>query len=99
LHGPRFLKLIQEANKNYEAMMRAQEDRPVDPNHKNVVEISDDEDEDDQEDANVQLSQEFSDLDFDDTETSQYFTADHLDSEVENFNAQSMSAVSMGKLC
>jgi bloom syndrome protein len=99
LHGPRFLKLIQEANKNYEAMMRAQEDRPVDPNHKNVVEISDDEDEDDQEDANVQLSQEFSDLDFDDTETSQYFTADHLDSEVENFNAQSMSAVPMDKLC
>jgi bloom syndrome protein len=87
LHGPRFLKLIQEANKNYEAMMRAQEDRPVDPNHKNVVEISDDEDD---EDANVQLSQEFSDLDFDDTETSQYFTADHLDSEVENFNARSM---------
>ena len=91
LHGPRFLKLIQEANRNYEAMMRAQEDRPVDPNHKNVVEISDDEDEDEEDDANVQLSQEFSDLDFDDTETSQYFTADHLDSEVENFNARSMS--------
>jgi bloom syndrome protein len=87
LHGPRFLKLIQEANKNYEAMMRAQEDRPVDPNHKNVVEISDDDE--DEEDANVQLSQEFSDLDFDDTETSQYFTADRVDSEVENFNARS----------
>jgi bloom syndrome protein len=88
LHGPRFLKLIQEANKNYEAMMRAQEDCPIDPNHKNVVEISDDED--DEDDADVQLSQEFSDVEFDETETSRYFPGDRVDSDVENFNAQSM---------
>jgi bloom syndrome protein len=87
LHGPRFLKLIQEANKNYEAMMRAQEDRPVDPNHKNVVEISDDEDD---EDADAQLAQQFSDSEFDVTETSQYFAGDHVDLDVENFNARSM---------
>jgi bloom syndrome protein len=88
LHGPRFLKLIHEANKNYEAMMRAQEDRPVDPNHKNVVEISDDEE--DGEDADAQLSQEFSDVEFDETEKSQYFADDQVDSDVENFNARSM---------
>ena len=88
LHGSRFLKLIYEANKNYEAMMRAQEDRPVDPNHKNVVEISDDED--DEEDDDAQTSQEFSDIEFDETETSQYFDGDHMDSEVENFNERSM---------
>jgi len=88
LHGPRFLKLIQEANKNYEAMMVAQEDCPVDPNHKNVVEISDDEDNED--DADVQLSQEFSDVEFDETETSQYFARGRVDPDVENFNARSM---------
>lgn len=87
LHGPRFLKLIQEANKNYEAMMRAQEDRPVDPNHMNVVEISDDEDNEEDEDA--QLSQEFSDVEFEGTETSQYFANDHAIADVEKFNARS----------
>jgi bloom syndrome protein len=80
LHGRRFLKLIQEANKNYEAMMTAQEDCPVDPNHENVVEISDDDD------ADSQLSQEFSDVEFDETETSQYF----VDPNVTDFNTRSM---------
>ena len=79
LHGRRFLKLIQEAYKNYEAMMMAQEDRPVDPNHENVVEISDD-------DADSQSSQEFSDVEFDETETSQYF----VDPNVTDFNTRSM---------
>ena len=92
VHGNRFLKLIYEANKNYEAMMRAQEDRPADPNHKNVVEISDDEDDDDDDEdhAEFQLSQEFSDVEFDEAETSQYFAGDHMDSDVEDFNARSM---------
>ena len=90
LHGDRFLKLIEEANNNYEAMMRAQEDRPDDPNHRTVVEISDD-DEDGEDEALSQLSPDFSDVDFDETETSQYFGNSNVDPDVEHFNAQSRS--------
>jgi bloom syndrome protein len=85
-YGPRLLKLVKEAHNNYEAIMRAQEDKPDDPNHKNVVEISSDEDDDFINDEDeFDMSQ--SDVDFDDTETSQYFSAP--DPEVERFNAQS----------
>ena len=43
LHGKKFLKLIREAHRSYEDMMQQQEDRPQDPNHQNVINISSDE--------------------------------------------------------
>ena len=43
IHGEEFLKLIREAHRNYEAMMRQEEDRPQDPNHQNIIELSSDE--------------------------------------------------------
>jgi bloom syndrome protein len=79
-YGTRFLKMIKDAHNTYEALMRAQEDRPDDPNHRNVVEISDDEDE-------VEgVVEDFSDHEFSDEETSQYF---QLAPDVAAFNAQS----------
>lgn len=84
-YGPRLLKLVKIAHNNYEAMMRAQEDKPDDPNHKNVVEISSDDDDFINDGDEFDMSQ--SDVDFDDTETSQYFSAP--DPDVECFNAQS----------
>jgi len=45
LYGPRFLKLIQQSHREYESMMRQQEDIPEDPNHRTVVDLlSSDED-------------------------------------------------------
>ena len=41
-YGKTFLKLVQEAHRGYEAMMQQQEDRPQDPNHVNVIDISSD---------------------------------------------------------
>lgn len=84
-YGRLLLKLVKEAHNDYEAMMRAQEDRPDDPNHKNVVEISSDEEDfvDDEEDFDMSQSE----VDFDDTETSQYFSAPDPDGK--RFNAQS----------
>jgi bloom syndrome protein len=78
-YGTRFLKLIVDAYNTYEALMRAQEDKPDDPNHRNVVEISDDDQdvEDELEDAD--------DHEFSDEETSQYF---QLAPDVAAFNAQ-----------
>jgi bloom syndrome protein len=80
LYGPRFLRLIKEAHNTYEALMRAQEDRPDDPNHQNVVEISDD-------DLEVGLeAEDADDHEFSDEETSKYF---QLAPDVAAFNAQS----------
>ena len=84
-YGRLLLRLVKEAHNNYEAIMRVQEDIPDDPNHKNVVEISSDEEDFINDDDEFDMSQ--SEVDFDDTETSQYFSAP--DPDVERFNAQS----------
>ncbi len=42
IHGKEFLKLVREAHHNYEAMMQREEDRPQDPNHQNIIELSSD---------------------------------------------------------
>ena len=42
VHGKEFLKLVREAYHSYEAMMRREEDRPQDPNHQNIIELSSD---------------------------------------------------------
>lgn len=42
IHGKDFLKLVREAHRNYEAMMQREEDRPQDPNHQNIIELSSD---------------------------------------------------------
>jgi len=80
-YGKRFLKLIRNAENFYENMMRANEDRPQDPNHQNVINISSDEDDDDY--------GEFDDLDDNNMasqeERSSYFQAAP---EVDAFNAQ-----------
>ena len=84
-YGRLLLRLVKEAHNNYEAIMRAQEDIPNDPNHKNVVEISSDDEDFINDGDEFDMSQ--SEIDFDDTETSQYFSAP--DPDVERFNAQS----------
>ena len=66
-YGVRLLRLIKDAHNTYEALMRAQEDVPDDPNHQNVVEISDDNHEP------AQALNESDDHEFSDDETSQYF--------------------------
>lgn len=79
-YGTRFLKLIRDAHNTYEALMRAQEDLADDPNHQNVIDISDD-------DQNVQDEGDDSDdHEYSDEETSQYF---QQAPEVAAFNAQS----------
>ena len=47
VHGKEFLKLVREAHRNYEAMMQREEDRPQDPNHQNIIELSSDDEFDD----------------------------------------------------
>lgn len=47
IHGKEFLKLVREAHSNYEAMMQREEDRPQDPNHQNIIELSSDDEFDD----------------------------------------------------
>ena len=42
VHGKEFLKLVREAYHSYEAMMQREEDRPQDPNHQNIIELSSD---------------------------------------------------------
>ena len=49
LYGKRFLKLIKASQQRYESIMRDQEDRPQDPNHQNVIDISSDNESVDQE--------------------------------------------------
>ena len=78
MYAKPFLRLIQNAQQNYESMMQREEDQIEDPNHKNVIDISDDD--------------EFGDYDLDDLdegsppERSTYFPS----REVEAFNARSM---------
>lgn len=43
LYGKAFLALIRKAHQWYEQIMQPQEDRPQDPNHQNVINISSDE--------------------------------------------------------
>lgn len=77
-----FLKLIRESQRSYEAIMQQREDRPQDPNHQNVIDISSD---DEYEDAG-----ELDDLEDDDAfrgERSAYF---QQAPEVEAFNARCM---------
>lgn len=45
--GARFLPLIQRFHDDYESMMHREDDRDIDENHQNVIEISTDSDEDD----------------------------------------------------
>ena len=47
IHGKEFLKLVREAHRDYEAMMQQEEDRPQDPNHQNIIELSSDDEFDD----------------------------------------------------
>ena len=47
IHGKDFLRLVREAHGNYEAMMQREEDRPQDPNHQNIIELSSDDEFDD----------------------------------------------------
>lgn len=47
IYGKDFLKLVREAHRNYEAMMQQEEDRPEDPNHQNIIELSSDDELDD----------------------------------------------------
>ncbi|KIW14538.1 hypothetical protein PV08_07322 [Exophiala spinifera] len=77
--GPLLLRLSTTSFNNYEAMMRAQEDRPDDPNHQTVVEISDD-DMDGDDDFNP------SDFDMGEAESSHYFGRRD---EVSQFNERS----------
>lgn len=79
LYGRFFLTLIHNAQHSYESMMQQQEDRIQDPNHVNVINISDDDDT-----GNYDLD------DFDDgspRERSTYFPSRR----VEAFNAESKS--------
>ena len=43
-YGKRLLKLVRFSHQGYDSMMRQQEDRPQDPNHQNVIDISSDDD-------------------------------------------------------
>lgn len=39
-YGKHFLKLVRSTQNHYESIMQHQEDRPLDPNHENVIIIS-----------------------------------------------------------
>ncbi len=69
MFGPVLLRLIKDAYNNYEALMRAQEDRPDDPNHKTVIEIVDD-DTNGEDDAESEMNID----DVDEAESSHYFS-------------------------
>lgn len=78
-YGKTFLKLIREAHRGYEAMIQQQEDRPQDPNHQNVIDISSDDEFGDADDLD--------EFDADEEtlgESSHYFPSD----DVNAFNAQ-----------
>lgn len=81
IFGPVLLRLIKLAHDDYEAIMRAQEEPPDDPNHQ-VVEISDDEAD---EDADLQ-----SEIDDDDPASSHYFG---VDDQVRQFNTMSKLSI------
>ena len=79
LYGKHFLKLVKKAQRFYDDMLKTQEDRPQDPNHRNVIDISSDDEMNDRSD--------FSGNDGFQAERSSYFEAH--DAAVERFNAQS----------
>ena len=81
-YGKQFLKLVHDAHRAYEEMMQRHEDRPQDPNHQNVIDISSDDEFGDDVDLD--------DLEGDDdsqVERSQYF---QHPPDVEAFNAKCM---------
>ena len=77
-YGKPFLEMIKNSQQLYESMMRQQEDRTQDPNHINVINISDDE-----EFENHDLD------DFDENDTLQERSTYFPDRDVEAFNAKS----------
>lgn len=80
-----FLNYIKDAHRGYEEMMQRQEDRPRDPNHQNVIDISSESDYGGDEDL--------SDFDADEEsleERSQYF---HTSAAVDAFNARRMESL------
>lgn len=81
--GPRFVALIRRFHTEYDAMMRHNEDRDIDQNHRNVIDLvsdnDDDEfdDDDDEGDEGEQVSQ---------GETSQWFQDRQVNSATQAFN-------------
>lgn len=89
LYGKPFLNLIKNAQQFYESLMRQQEDCTIDPNHMNVINISDD-DEYEQHDLD----------DLDDNGSQPQRSAYFPSRKVEAFNAQSkLALVENFKLC
>ena len=84
--GPVLLGLIKTAYNNYEAMMRAQEDRPEDPNHRTVIEIDDDaSDGEGEPESDV-------DIDVDESENSHFFSIPDDASQVDGRGKSSPTA-------
>lgn len=107
LYGIHFLKLVGEAYNTYQALLEAQgEDRPDDPNHRNVLEISSDDESEEEVDnelqpdgaeqvhmarrAGTEFSDGYNESDFRSLETSHHFRARQIDPAVRDFNEQSM---------
>lgn len=76
-YGKPFLEMIKNSQQLYESMMRQQEDRTQDPNHMNVINISDDE-----EFENHDLDE------FDENDSQQERSAYFPSRDVEAFNAK-----------
>ena len=89
-YGKRLLKLVRSSQQGYESMMRQREDRPQDPNHQNVIDISSDDDTND-----YDGSEDFEDADGQQDERSAYFRPP---AEVEAFNAQCTPSLSFLRL-
>lgn len=77
-YGKQFLKLVNDAHLGYEAMMQQQEDRPQDPNHQNVIDISSGDEFGDDEDFD----------EFEGDDESQEERSHHFDHDVDAFNAR-----------
>ena len=84
-YGDRFLKLVQSARQHYEEIRNATEDRPFDPNHRNVVDlISDEEDE-------IFATSEKEDTEYSPVQQSRFFNRDDRDAlkdKIEAYNAK-----------
>jgi len=81
LYGRIFLKLIRDAHQGYEEMMQQKEDRPQDPNHLNVINISSDDE--------LGGKELLDDLDGEEDSQGERSTYFPQNPDVENFNAQS----------
>ncbi len=81
LYGTQFLKLIHKTEEGYKNIMRQAEDKPQDPNHQNVIEITSSDDED------VVAEAYSSDFDASEEEKSAYWRP----AEAEEFNNRSKS--------